>query len=113
MFVVPRRCSKFTGRGYYQNGNQLGILGEQKANTRFPMIFNPSPALHKIRQFVRLIRRNPIPPRRARYAPWPVEDLPDPEQFVDSSVKKNTAGSDESGSHTRRKRASCPNRMGR
>ena len=74
------------------------------------MIFNPSPALRKIRQFVRLIRRDPISPRPARYAPWPVQDLPDPDQFVDSSVRRNTAGSDESGSHTRRKRASCPGR---
>jgi hypothetical protein len=77
------------------------------------MIFNPSPALRKIRQFVRLIRREPISPKRARYAPWPVQDLPDPEQFVDSSVRRNTAGSDESGSHTRRKRASCPGRTER
>jgi hypothetical protein len=77
------------------------------------MIFNPSPALHTIRQLVRLIRRDSVPPRPARYAPWPVQDLPDPEQFVDSSVRRNTAGSDESGSHTRRKRASCPGRTER
>jgi hypothetical protein len=77
------------------------------------MIFNPSPALRKISQFVRLIRRGPVPPIPARYAPWPVQDLPDPEQFVDSSVRRNTAGSDESGSHTRRKRASCPGRTER
>jgi len=77
------------------------------------MIFNPSPAMHKIRELVRLIRRDPIPPRPARYAPWPVEDLPDPEQFVDSSVRRSAGGPDESGSHTRRKRASCPNRTAR
>jgi hypothetical protein len=77
------------------------------------MIFNPSPALHKIRQLVRLIRRDRIPRRASRYAPWPVQDLPDPEQFVDASVRRNTAGSPESGSHTRRKRASCPGRTER
>jgi hypothetical protein len=77
------------------------------------MIFNPSPALHKIRQLVRLIRRDPILRRPARYATRPVQDLPDPEQFVDSSVRGNTAGSDDSGSHARRKRSSRPGRTGR
>lgn len=77
------------------------------------MIFNPSPALHKIRQLLRLIRRDPILRRPARYTTWSVQDLPDPEQFVDSSVRGNTAGSDDSGSHTRRKRSSRPRRTGR
>ena len=92
------------------------------------MIFNPSPALHKIRQLVQLFRRHPIPSRPSRYAPWPDpdlsgpdlsghdlsgQDLPDPEQFIDTSVKKNAAMSDPSGSHTWRKRASSPGRIAR
>ncbi len=77
------------------------------------MIFNPSPALHKIRQLLRLIRRDPILRRPARYTTWSVQDLPDPEQFVDSSVRGNTAGSDDSGPQTRRKRSSRPRRTGR
>jgi hypothetical protein len=95
------------------------------------MIFNPSPALHKIRQLVQLFRRNPVPFRPPRYAPWPchersgqdlsghdlsgqyLPDLPDPEQFIDTSVKKTAAMSDQSGSHTRRKRASSPGRIAR
>ncbi len=40
-----------------------------------PMIFNPSPALHKIRQLVQLFRRHPIPSRPSRHAPWPDQDL--------------------------------------
>ena len=77
------------------------------------MIFNPSPALHKIRQLVQLFRRHPVSSRPSRYAPWPGQDLPDPEQFIDTSVKKTTAMSDTSGSHTRRKRASSPGRIAR
>jgi hypothetical protein len=77
------------------------------------MIFNPSPALHKIRQLVRLIRRDPVPSRTPRYTPWPGQELPDPEQFIDSSIKGNTAGPGQAGSHTRRKRANCPGRTGR
>ena len=92
------------------------------------MIFNPSPALHKIRQLVQLFRRHPIPSRPSRYAPWPDQglsgtdlsghdlsgqDLPDPEQFIDTSVKKTAAMSDPSGSHTRRKRASSLGRIAR
>jgi hypothetical protein len=87
------------------------------------MIFNPSPALHKIRQLVQLFRRHPVPSRPSRYAPWPGDDrfdreLPDPSQFIDTSVKKTNAMSDlsmsdASGSHTRRKRASSPSRITR
>jgi hypothetical protein len=87
------------------------------------MIFNPSPALHKIRQLVQLFRRHPVPSRPSRYAPWPAQDLsghdlsdqdlPDPEQFIDTSVKKTAAMSDPSGSHTRRKRASSLDRIAR
>jgi hypothetical protein len=92
------------------------------------MIFNPSPALHKIRQLVQLFRRHPVPSRSSRYAPWPVRDLsghdlsgqylpdqvlPDPEQFIDTSVKKTAAMSDQSGSHTRRRRAGSPGRIAR
>jgi hypothetical protein len=87
------------------------------------MIFNPSPALHKIRQLVQLFRRHPVSSRPSRYAPLPGQDLsgrdlfgqdlPDPEQFIDTSVKKTTAMSDTSGSHTRRKRGSSPGRIAR
>jgi hypothetical protein len=92
------------------------------------MIFNPSPALHKIRQLVQLFRRHPVPSRPSRYAPWPCrdlsgqdlsghdlsgQDLPDPSQFIDTSVKKTAAMSDPSGSHTRRKRASSLDRIAR
>jgi hypothetical protein len=97
------------------------------------MIFNPSPALHKIRQLVQLFRRHPVPSRPSRYTPWPDQDLsgpdlsgpdlpgddlsrqdlPDPEQFIDTSVKKTAAMSDPSGSHTRRKRASSLGRIAR
>ena len=82
------------------------------------MIFNPSPALHKICQLVQLLRRHPVPSRPPRYAPWPSrelsgQDLPDPSQFIDTSVKKTAAMSDPSGSHTRRKRASSPGRIAR
>jgi hypothetical protein len=74
------------------------------------MIFNPSPALHKIRQLVRLISKDPIPRRPCWKRPWPGQDLPDPEQFVDSSVKRNTAGSVQAGAHAQRKRAKRPAR---
>jgi hypothetical protein len=92
------------------------------------MIFNPSPALHKIRQLVQLFRRHPVPSRPSRYAPWPCrdlsgqdlsghdlsgQDLPDPSQFIDTSVKKTAAMSDPSNSHTRRKRVNCTGRNGR
>ena len=87
------------------------------------MRFNPSPALHKICQLVQLLRRHPVPPRPPRYASWPCrelsghdlsgQDLPDPSQFIDTSVKKTAAMSDPSGSHTRRKRASSPGRIAR
>jgi hypothetical protein len=87
------------------------------------MIFIPSPALHKICQLVRLFRRHPVSSRPPRYTPWPAQDLsghdlsghdlPDPEQFIDTSVKKTAAMSDQSVSHTRRKRATSPGRIAR
>jgi hypothetical protein len=92
------------------------------------MIFNPSPALHKIRQLVQLFRRHPVPSRPSCYTPWPCrelsghdlsgqylpdQNLPDPELFIDTSVKKTAAMSEPSGSHTRRKRASTHNRIAR
>ena len=92
------------------------------------MIFNPSPALHKIRQLVQQFRRHAVPCRPSRYGPLPVRDLsghdlsgqyspdqvlPDPEQFIDTSVKKTAAMSEPSGSHTRRKRANTHNRIAR
>jgi hypothetical protein len=87
------------------------------------MIFNPSPALHKIRQLVQLFRKHPVPCRPSRYTPWPAQDLsghdlsgqdlPDPEQFIDTSVKKTAAMSDPSVSHRLRKRASSRGRIAR
>ena len=65
---------------------------------------------------------------RSGYAPWPCrdlsgqdlsghdlsrQDLPDPSQFIDTSVKKTASMSEPSGSHTRRKRASSPGRIAR
>ena len=58
------------------------------------MVFSQSPALHRIRQLVRLIRKHPDLPERPRNAvcrvPKPPETpLPDPELFVDSSTGCN------------------------
>jgi hypothetical protein len=80
------------------------------------MVFSPSPAIHKIRQLVRLIRNHPDLTRESRNTPWPSLELPDPAQFVDSSVTNNAIGPDigpdirpdRTDSNTRRKRANCP-----
>lgn len=58
------------------------------------MVFSPSPALRRIRQFVRLIRKHPDLPARPRNAlrrapKVPDPRLPDPEQFVDSSAARD------------------------
>jgi hypothetical protein len=95
------------------------------------MVFFPSPALHRIRQLVRLIRRHPDLPAKswnsARRAPQlsntelpklrlpdpelPELRLPDPEQFVDSSASNNVV-SGRVSLNTRQKRANCPRKPG-
>jgi hypothetical protein len=86
------------------------------------MVFSPSPALHRIRQLVGLIRKHPdlpaTPRNSARRAPersdLPLPDLslPDPDRFVDSSASRSTVSGRESLS-TRQKRANCPANPGR
>jgi hypothetical protein len=76
------------------------------------MVFSPSPAIHKFRQLVRLIRKHPDLPSESRNTPWRSPELPDPEQFVDSSVTNNVIGSGQTDS-SRRKRTSCPGSLGR
>jgi hypothetical protein len=77
------------------------------------MLFNPSPALHKIRQLVRLIRRDAVPSRPCRNTPLHGQELPDPAHFIDSSVPTGADGSGQTRSQPRRKRANCPSRSGR
>jgi hypothetical protein len=81
------------------------------------MLFSPSPAIHKIRQLVRLIRNHPNPTRESRNIPWRIPELPDPAQFVDSSVTNNASGPDirpdRTDSGPRRKRSGCPGHFGR
>src|SRR5882757_114916 len=106
------RESKSTDRDYYRNGNPLGILGEQKANTRCPMLFHSSPALRRIRQLARLIRRHPDLPAHSSNAPWRAPELsngtlPDPAQFVDSSVS-NDRSFRRGDANTRRKHLNRP-----
>ena len=95
------------------------------------MVFSPSPALHRIRQLVRLIRKHPDLPAKswntARRTPQlpntelpklrlpelklPELGLPDPEQFVDSSASNNVV-SGRASLHTRQKRANCTSKPG-
>jgi hypothetical protein len=89
------------------------------------MVFFPSPALHRIRQLVRLIRKHPDLPAKswntARCTPklhntepklqLPDLQLPDPEQFVDSSASNNVV-SGRVSLNTRQKRANCPGKPG-
>jgi hypothetical protein len=86
------------------------------------MVFSPSPAIHKIRQLVRLIRNNPNPTRESRNIPWRIPELPDPAQFVDSSVMDSSVTNnaigldirpDRTDSGPRRKRSGCPGNFGR
>jgi hypothetical protein len=72
------------------------------------MVFLPSPALRKIRQLVRRIRRHPDLPKQARMAPCRTRELPDPAQFIDTSVAR--ASRAEPG--TRRKRSHSPDKAG-
>ncbi len=58
------------------------------------MLFHSSPALRRIRQLARLIRRHPDLPVHSCNTPWrgpeqPHGTLPDPAQFVDSSVRSS------------------------
>jgi hypothetical protein len=91
------------------------------------MVFSPSPALRRIRQLVRLIRKHPDLPAKTRNTPWrspdlphpelphldlPDPKLPDPERFMDSSAGRN-ASSDRTDTDWRQRRASCPGRIER
>jgi hypothetical protein len=96
------------------------------------MVFFPSPALRRIRQLVRLIRKHPDlnakTPNIARHRPqrsgpeFPRPELPDlklldpnlpdPELFMDASAERNTI-SDRTDLDSRRRRVSCPGRIER
>jgi hypothetical protein len=84
------------------------------------MIFSPSPALRRIRQLMRLIRKHPDLPAEtrntARHLPQrpelPGPELPDPEQFMDTSAGRN-AISGRTDLDPRQRRTSCPGRTGR
>jgi hypothetical protein len=86
------------------------------------MVFSPSPALRRIRQFLRLIRKHPDLPAKtrntARRLPQrpgpelPDPELPDPEQFMDSSAGRN-ASSDRTDIDPRLRRVSCSGRIAR
>jgi hypothetical protein len=96
------------------------------------MVFFPSPALRRIRQFVRLIRKHPDlsaktrnttgqrPQRSGPEFPRPElpdlklldPNLPDPELFMDASAERNTI-SDRTDLDSRRRRVSCPGRIER
>jgi hypothetical protein len=76
------------------------------------MVFSQSPALHRIRQLVRLIRKHPDLPERPRNAArhalkLPDMRLPDPELFVDSSTGCN-GDSGRADHKTHRTRANSP-----
>jgi hypothetical protein len=74
------------------------------------MIFSPSPALHKIRQLVRLIRNHPeiaAIPDTALVG----KNLPDPTRFIDSSMTGNTPGATQAD--TRQKRSRHPGNIRR
>jgi hypothetical protein len=91
------------------------------------MVFSPSPALRRIRQLVRLIRKHPdlsaktrnIARRRPQLSgpefPRPElldPKLPDPELFMDTSAERN-AISDRTDLDSRRRRTSRPGRIER
>jgi hypothetical protein len=96
----------------------LVILGEQKAKKEDFMVFHSSPALRRIRQLARLIRRHPDLPANYRDTPWhdlelsgpePLNSaLPDPEQFVDSSVTCNEPNTTQGDTDMRRKHVHRP-----
>jgi hypothetical protein len=71
------------------------------------MVFSPSPALHRIRQLMRLIRKHPDLPGKPRNALRRVPKLPDPEQFVDSSAVRNDVPG-RTKLNSGRKRVACP-----
>lgn len=76
------------------------------------MVFHSSPALRRIRQLARLIRRHPDLPAHSCDTPWrgpklPLVALPDPAKFVDSSVS-NDRNSRCGDANTRRKHVNRP-----
>jgi hypothetical protein len=86
------------------------------------MVFSPSPALRRIRQLLRLIRKHPDLPAKTRNSPWrslqrpgpelPGPELPDPEQFMDSSAGRD-AISDRTDIDPRQRHVSCSGRIAR
>jgi hypothetical protein len=77
------------------------------------MLFHSSPALRRIRQLARLIRRHPDLPVHSSNTPWcgpelPNGTLPDPTQFVDSSVTSTDLSSLSGDANTRRKHVNRP-----
>jgi hypothetical protein len=74
------------------------------------MFFHSSPALRRIRQLARLMRRHPDLPvhfsKTPRCSNQPNAAPPDPAQFVDSSVS-NGVPTGLPDSNTRRKHANC------
>jgi hypothetical protein len=77
------------------------------------MLFHSSPALRRIRQLARLIRRHPDLPVHSCNAPWrgpklPNGALPDPAQFADSSVTSTDLNSRCGDADTRRKHVNRP-----
>jgi hypothetical protein len=91
------------------------------------MVFSPSPALRRIRQLVRLIRKHPDPSAKtrniARHRPALAgpefsrperpdlklldANLPDPELFMDPSAERN-AIADQTDVDSRRRRTNRP-----
>jgi hypothetical protein len=96
------------------------------------MVFSPSPALRRIRQLVRLIRKHPdlsaktrniarhrlqqsgpeFPRPELADVKLPDPNLPDPELFMDASTERNPI-SDRTDLDSRRRRASHPGRIER
>jgi hypothetical protein len=77
------------------------------------MLFHSSPALRRIRRLARLIRRHPDLPVHSYKTPWrgpeqPHGTLPDPAQFVDSSVRSSDRTSYRGDASTRRKHGNRP-----
>jgi hypothetical protein len=82
------------------------------------MVFHSSPALRRIRQLARLIRRHPDLPAHSWNTPWRdlevsgseprTPALPHPEQFVDSSVTSNEMSLRRGDADMRRKRIHRP-----
>jgi hypothetical protein len=76
------------------------------------MVFTPSPALHRIRRLVRLIRKHPDlsgPKKRGALLSQNLHcpDLPDPAQFVDTTVINRDPDGTRMERTARRNRKTC------